>query len=383
MGENLGKRKGLEVRQTILCLKKQNQNQEKRSKPSLSPEQKTTKPEIKCYKFGKPGHMSFNCGKGRGKLSQGYLLCMTPLTTEQSEFPPCSVQGKINGKFAEMVVDSECSRTLVHRKYVNSLALTGDKITVLTAAGERLTVPLAKVEFDSEEGKHVELVGVLDKLPVDCLLGRSSFGKTLSRQNILDQWEENVRAADAGGQEAFVMTRRQRALEEAQLRADELIDRESSIAVKSLSKKEKKREGPEEGDLQTLFEGKIPEEKGEENSEDDTAVTEPEKENFPVNILDRNRNQLIADQKSDVTLEKIRREAFQKTPEVSDGYFFTNDLLFHRKYLSDEHNGTRYVDRIVMPESYRNEILRVGHTIPLSGHMGSKKTFDRIAAHFS
>ena len=36
-----------------------------------------------------------------------------------------------------------------------------------------------------------------------------------------------------------------------------------------------------------------------------------------------------------------------------------------------------------MPESYRNEILRVGHTIPLLGHMGSKKTFDRIVAHFS
>ena len=36
-----------------------------------------------------------------------------------------------------------------------------------------------------------------------------------------------------------------------------------------------------------------------------------------------------------------------------------------------------------MPESYRNEILRVGHTFPSSGHMGSKKTFDRIASHFS
>ena len=55
----------------------------------------------------------------------------------------------------------------------------------------------------------------------------------------------------------------------------------------------------------------------------------------------------------------------------------------HRKNLSDEHNGTRYVDQIVVPESYRNEILRAGHTIPLSGHMGSKKTLERIAAHFS
>ena len=306
----------------ILCMKKQNQNQEKPSKPSPSPEQKTTKPEIKCYKCGKPGHRSFNCGKGRGKPSQGYLLCMTPLTTEQSEFPPCNVEGKTNGKFAEMVVDSGCTSTLIHSKFVKSSALTGEKITVLTAAAERLTVPLANVEFDSKEGKHVELVGVLDKLPVDCLLGRSSFGKTLSRQNILDQWKENVSAADASGQQAFVVTRRQRASEEAQLRADELSDRESSIAVKSLSKKETKREGAEEGDLQTLFEGKIPEEKGKENSDNGTVVTEPEKDHFPLNILDRNRSQLIADQKSDVTLEKIRREAFQKAPEESDGYFF-------------------------------------------------------------
>ena len=130
-------------------------------------------------------------------------------------------------------------------------------------------------------------------LPVDCLFGRSSFEKTLSRQNILEQWEENVSAADAGGQEAFVVTRRQRALEETQLRADD-----------SLSKKETKREGPEEGDLQTLFEGKIPEEKGKENSENGTVVTEPENDNFPVNILDRNRSQLIA----------VRRNSPEETP---------------------------------------------------------------------
>ena len=97
---------------------KQNQNQDKPSKPSPSPEQKTTKPEIKRYKCGKPGYLSFNCGKGRGKPSQGYLLCMTPLTTEQSEFPLCNVRGKINGKFAEMVVDSGRTRTLIHSKYV-------------------------------------------------------------------------------------------------------------------------------------------------------------------------------------------------------------------------------------------------------------------------
>ena len=56
-------------------------------------------------------------------------------------------------------------------------------------------MPQPQVEFDSKEGKHAEVVGVLDKLPVDCLLGRSFFGKTL-----LDQRQKNVSEDDAGGQ---------------------------------------------------------------------------------------------------------------------------------------------------------------------------------------
>ena len=46
------------------------------------------------------------------------------------------------------------------------------------------------------------------------------------------------------------------------------------------------------------------------------------------------------------------------------------------------HNGEKYGDRVVVPESYRNEILCVGHTIPLAGQMGGAKTLNRIAVHF-
>ena len=118
------------------------------------------------------------------------------------------------------------------------------------------------------------------------------------------------------------------------MRADELIDRESSIAVKSLSKKETKREGPEEGDLKTLFDGKIPEEKGKENSENGTVVTEPEKDNFPVNILDQNRNQLIADQKSDVTLEKIRRSKRHQKNQMATSSQMTSCFIAHISQMS-------------------------------------------------
>ena len=103
---------------------------------------------------------------------------------------------------------------------------------------------------------------------------------------------------------------------------------------------------------------------------------------FPSNILDRNRNQLIADQKTDVTLVKVRSGACVSAPKEVDGYYLHNELLIHRKFNKELNNGERYVDCVVVPESYRNEILRVGHTIPLSGHLGTLKTLSRIAAHF-
>ena len=379
------------IHQKQLYPKKELPSQEQRQerglreqpKPVPIPVRRNTRPTITCYKCGKPGHMSFNCGKGNNRPAQGYLLCMTPLTSEHLEFPPCNVRGKIGGKSAEMVVDSGCTRTLVHERFVKNDAFTGDKISVLTATGERLIVPLAWVEIESGQGKHAELVGVLHKLPVDCLLGRSSFGQTLSRENVLEQWERNVSGHNSDTNEAFVLTRRQKTLKDAQKRADALIDRENTLAVKSLSKKELKENGLEQGDLRRLFGDKelVQEEVEEKSLNRDTEVAVHKKE-LPINILDRNRNQLTEDQMSDVTLDKVRREASEKAPVETDGYFIDNGILKHRKFFDAEHNGTRYVDRIVVPESYRNEILRVGHAIPLSGHMGNAKTLDRIAAHF-
>ena len=73
-----------------------------------------------------------------------------------------------------------------------------------------------------------------------------------------------------------------------------------------------------------------------------------------IESLDRDRNQLIKDQKTDVTLDKARDRASQKAPDGADGYFVDNDLLMHRKFSKEMHNGVKYVDRVVVPESYRN-----------------------------
>ena len=224
------------------------------------------------------------------------------------------------------------------------------------------------------------MVGALDKLPVDCLLGRSSFGKTLCKQNVLDQWQNNTSTLSSECNEAFVLTRQQKVLEEAQKQTDEVVDRENALAVRNLSKKETKKEVLKEGVLPTLFEEP---ERGEIDEESPKGVGEESgMENLLLNILDRNRSQVIEDQQADMTLDKALSKTLQKAPKEGDGYFIENNLLMHRKFLEDVHNGVRYVDRVVVPEAYRNEILRVAHTIPLAGHMGSTKTLNRIEAHF-
>ena len=261
--------------------------------------------------------MSFNCGKGINKPAEGYLLCMTPLESHQLEFPSCNVQGKIESKSAE----TGCTRTLVHKKFVKNGSLTGEEMSVLTATGERLIVPLTKVEIESGQGKHVELVGVLNKLPVDCLLGRSSFRQTLSKENVLKQWERNVSGYDSKTNEAFVLTRGQKALVDAQRRADALIERENSLAVETLSKKEPRQDELKQGDLPTLFGDGKPEEISDKSLVCNTEIASTRNEP-PINILDKNKSQLAADQNADVTLDRVRRGASEKAPEESDGYFF-------------------------------------------------------------
>ena len=362
---------------------REEQGLRKQPKPVPIPVRMSSRSVITCYKCVKPGYMFFlNCGKGSNRSAQGYFLCMTPLIWEHLQFPPCNTLSKIEGKPGEMVADSGCTRTLVHERFVKNGFLTVDKISVLTATVERLIVLLAWVETESGQGKHAELLGVLDKLPVDCLLGRSSFGQTLSRENVLEQWEKNVSGHNSNSNEAFVSTRRQKTLKDAQKRADALIDRKNSLVVKSLSKKPLKENGLEQGGLRILFGDKELEENEKKKSLKNHMVVAVGKNELTLNILDRNRNQLTEDQMSDVTLDTVRSGASEKASQEIDSYFIQNGILKRRKFLEAENNGTRYVDRIVVLELHRNEILRVGHTVPLCGHMGKEKTLDGIAAHF-
>ena len=278
-----------------------------------------------------------------------------------------------------MTIDSGCSRTLVHEKLVGQNGFTGENITVLTANGDRVEVPSAWVTIYSEQGVHRELVGVMKHLSVDCLLGRSSYGKSLVKKQAVDLNTESKGAGSDTNKSAFVTTRRQAALVEAQNRLDRLIDNQNELAIKTLTPKIPVKDGVHETiELGNLFD------------EDDNAITDTDQEKACVkelvgdtnssenscqlgtNILNRSSTQLINDQKKSVTLRNL---TILNVPlEDTDGYFYVNGILMHRKFTKHLHDGLPYIDRVVVSEAYRPEILRLGHSIPLAG---------RIYRHFT
>ena len=83
---------------------------------------------------------------------------------------------------------------------------------------------------------------------------------------------------------------------------------------------------------------------------------------------------LVREQQADSTLGKLL--ALGKKSEK--GYGFENGVLVQRTEdsLGDE------VQRIVVPEGRRLQVLQLGHSHATAGHFGFKKTFSRISLHF-
>lgn len=267
------------------------------------------KTDIRCFKCRKSGHLSYDCKEKKRNTTTG-LLCMSSHEELQDKgFEHHFIKGNIGGKDAKMLVDSGCTRTLVHQKYVSDVEKTGEQMSVLTANGEKLTVPLAWVDITSPRGCQRELVGIMDSLPVDILLGRSSYGQTLTKEDVLAQWEDATMSDVIDN--AFVLTRQQSKLQRAQARREEQIDRESTAAVKHLTPP------PSKGAVSQLDEVSITNDVNEVSDQSESQEQSRE-DIFRVqrHLLDRNRDQLVEDQKNDCTLGDIYDSA-HVTPSQS------------------------------------------------------------------
>ena len=84
------------------------------------------------------------------------------------------------------------------------------------------------------------------------------------------------------------------------------------------------------------------------------------------------RDQLIECQLADATLEAARAEAAGDTTR-----FFRRDRLLYRR-----RKGDAVTDQLVLPVECRPRVMAVAHAIPLGGHLGKRKTIQRVTQRF-
>jgi hypothetical protein len=96
--------------------------------------------------------------------------------------------------------------------------------------------------------------------------------------------------------------------------------------------------------------------------------------------VDITREQLIALQQSDPSLEHVRSALRKESPSTETGYFLHNGIITRRYFSSSE--AKPHVDQVVIPRACRSKFLELAHNIPLSGHLGQDKTRNRLLAHY-
>ena len=100
-----------------------------------------------------------------------------------------------------------------------------------------------------------------------------------------------------------------------------------------------------------------------------------------------NKNGLIEAQESDTQLRKLANDAVsaQEAEKAPVCYFWSKSGVLMRKWRPSEvpaDQEWRVLTQIVVPKSYRAEILKLAHEPPTLDHLGVRKTQDRILCHF-
>ena len=74
-------------------------------------------------------------------------------------------------------------------------------------------------------------------------------------------------------------------------------------------------------------------------------------------------------QRKDATLNKMR-EAAEGTPNSAGVGFFLTERLLYRRWVPP---GRREEDEVELPKQCWEVVLRMGHEIPLAGHLGTRQ----------
>ena len=244
------------------------------------------------------------------------------------------VEGVINDKKIQVLRDSGCSGVVVRRDLVESSQLTGEVRTCVMIDGTCRRAPVARVNINTPY-YNGEVDALCMQTPVyDVIIGNIDGAREPGNPN--PNWnnkKENLKDKEGDSKDKIEVVH--------------------SVQTRSQKLKEGKPGRP-------------------------MIVPKCGKE-VTVEVL-REAQQTDDSLKQIRNLVKSGKERQSGVGNVSR--FIVKNGLIYREFQSPKIEQGRVFTQLVVPLKYRTEVMRLGHDSVLAGHLGAKKTTDKILTQF-
>ncbi|XP_065925002.1 uncharacterized protein [Magallana gigas] len=323
---------------------------------------------VKCYECGRQGHKAFNCnfrkspnnrpfnssekqettpkhtypsdfqrgsynngnhgypGRGRGRQGaasvvekHGNLPCVgDSVAFCETEMPV--VKGCVGNKLVTVLRDTGCSGAVIRRKLVNDDQLTGTSQRCKLADGRIIDSDVARIDVDTPYFTGSVDAWCFDSPSYDLFLGNIRGVRKPHEPN--PAWIHSV---------------------------------ENIAAVETRAQLKKKQ-----------------------------SPYKPLK--VPEAIRDVSPEDILQEQRNDETLKKLWSLAESgQLKHFSDGGFSKmcerKQMLF-REFCSPKVSSGKLFRQLIVPRKYRTIVMKIAHETLMGGHLGSKKTTDRVVSEF-
>ncbi|XP_069108215.1 uncharacterized protein, partial [Argopecten irradians] len=304
-----------------------------------------------CFICNKTDHLSYNCPK---KSKKGQVQCISArgkkvivkptgdcdmekvgkevkpeasgtniLSTSCERQVSCGmpvIKGRIGNHSVMVLRDTGCSGAVIRRSLVADKDLTGETQTCVVANGDKVVVPIAKVFVDSPYFVGSLCAWCMDNPVYDVILGNIPGVRHANGPDKDWKPKEVVQA---------VQTRAQ-----------------------------VKRDGQQYRPL------KVPKVMQDIGSPDEIKET----------------------QMTDGSLAKywhfVKEGSVKDRTDGGSSRFYVGRGLLYREFHSPGVEGGRVFKQLVIPEKLRSTVVRLAHDTMMAGHLGAKKTMDRIRTEF-
>ncbi|XP_073768889.1 uncharacterized protein isoform X4 [Danio rerio] len=316
--------------------------------PEMKPAMTLRRPVV-CYLCGQEGHTKPVCPRNVVKPTN---LCYVPRGGEDKAQKLNSllhaITVKVNGKEFPALIDTGSDQTLVSRKVVAPSSVNAsNKLSICCVHGDERLVPTADLYLAVNNQPYLLEVGVVDNLPYPVVLGRD-LPVLLDLIQPMSQCNMVLTRAKAKQQDEPAQTLSMLPFYNADL---------ETSPPKPKTTRRQRRHAKLQYNASRLPAGEV-------------DGLNPQMK-LPTNIseLQQNDTSLVAyfEQANQMEMgDKVMNDNCER--------FMISENILYRQIGSGK--------QLIVPKEAREIVLHLSHSIPWAGHLGVRKTIERIKKYF-